>query len=128
LKIGVYFIFLFHYIIHEHSTCIFMHHIFIFKRLCHFQFSQKSATLRWRRKTKQTYDNSKDQNLSYNLKCKKSQKDLQLIFFWISNFFVSIYTCLKKLQAYAKKKFIYFFITKEFHYLHKAIGRGNTSP
>jgi hypothetical protein len=29
---------------HEHFTCIFTYHIFIFKRLGHFKFSQENAT------------------------------------------------------------------------------------
>ncbi len=42
----------FHYIIHEHFTCIFTYHIFIYRRLGHFQFSQENATPRWKKKTK----------------------------------------------------------------------------
>ncbi len=47
-KIWVYFTFLqaffLHYIMHEHFTCIFIYHIFIFKRLNRFEFSQENAT------------------------------------------------------------------------------------
>jgi hypothetical protein len=63
----------------KYFTSISIYHIFIFKRLGHFQFSQENTPLRGRKKTKQMYDKPKQLNFTYNLKCKHLQKDLQII-------------------------------------------------
>jgi hypothetical protein len=53
---------------------VFLHIIFSFsKDYVIFNFHKRVQLWDWEKKTKQMYDNSKDQNLSYNLKCKNSQ-------------------------------------------------------